>query len=209
MLKILGHIPIGEFHLACSGGSDSMAMMSFLMKYPRNKFDVLHFDHGTPYCKEAREFITDFCKKHGIECHVGTISRKRNPDESQEEYWRNERYAFLKKFSEKKIVMTHHLTDCIETWVMSSMCGNPQVIPYYNPKYNIVRPLLLNPKSAINDWIKDNKVEYVYDKSNSDTSIKRNYVRHVMMKDIYHVNPGIEKTIKKIVLKNFKKVFDF
>lgn len=186
-----------------------MAMMSFLMKYPRNKFDVLHFDHGTPYCKEAREFIIDFCDRHGIECHVGHITRPRAKDESQEEYWRNQRYAFFSKYTDEKIVMTHHLTDCIETWVMTSLHGNPQVIPYYNPKFNIIRPLLLNPKSAINDWLEHNKVEYVYDKSNSDTTINRNYVRHVMMEHIYRINPGIDKTIKKIVMKNFKNDVDF
>ena len=115
----------------------------------------------------------------------------------------------MKATDDEKIVMTHHLTDCIETWVMTSLHGNPQVIPYYNPKFNIIRPLLLNPKSAINDWLEHNKVEYVYDKSNSDTTINRNYVRHVMMEHIYRINPGIEKTIKKIVMKNFKNDVDF
>lgn len=203
MLKILGQIPREHFHLACSGGSDSMAMMHLLLKYPRNRFDVLHFNHGTPCCGEAESFVKDFCTARGIELHVGRMTAERRSGESQEEYWRNQRYAFFKKFSDEKIVMTHHLSDCVETWVMTSLNGRPQVIPYCNPKYNVIRPLLLNPKSAIEKWISDNRIEYVYDRSNSDTDINRNYVRHVMMKHILRINPGIEKTVKKLVLENY------
>ena len=205
MFKILGNIPRNHFHLACSGGTDSMTMMNFLMKYPKNKFDVLHFNHGTECCEEAETFVVDFCTKNGIEYHIGRISRERREGESREEYWRNERYAFFKKFSDEKIIMTHHLNDCIETWIMTSMRGIPQLIPYSNPKYNIIRPFLLVPKAEIDDWIKRNNVEHVYDRSNSDTTLTRNYVRHVMMDHVRHLNPGIEKTISKMILEKYRE----
>lgn len=202
-MKILGNIPRCNFHVACSGGSDSMILVNLLMKYPKNKFDIIHFNHGTEYCDEAEEFVVEFCKSNNIVCHVGRINRNRKPDESQEEYWRNCRYEFFKKFSNEPILMSHHLNDCIETWIMTSLNGNPQIIPYYNPKYNIFRPLLAVPKSEIEEWAKRHNVKYVIDKSNYDTKIKRNFVRHVMMKNVLKINPGIEKTIMKKVLKEF------
>lgn len=207
MLKILGKIPSGKFHVACSGGSDSMVMLDFLMKYPKNDFDVIHFDHGTECCVEAVEFITDFCGKHGIDCHVGRISGSRAAGQSREEYWRNARYEFFAGFSDRPIILSHHLNDAIETWIMTSMHGNPQIIPYRNPKYNVIRPFLSVPKTEIAAWAKRHSVEYVVDRSNYDVNIRRNYVRHELMPHIYKLNPGIEKTVWKQVMRNFKDSF--
>ena len=204
-MKILGKIPKTHFHVACSGGSDSMILVDFLRQYPKNQFDILHFDHGTKYCTEAVDFIKDFCSKNGITLHLGKISGTRKPDESQEEFWRNERYAFLKKFSDEPILMAHHLKDCIETYVMTSMIGNPRLIPYRNEKYNIIRPFLLVSKEEIEDWAKRHDVKYVIDGSNFDTDITRNYVRHEILKHVYHISPGIETIIKKKILAEFEK----
>lgn len=198
-MKILGHIPKSKFHVACSGGSDSMVLVDFLRKFPQNKFDLLYFNHGTECCQEAEDFLKKFSEESGLELHLGMISRDRLPDESQEEFWRKERYAFLDKFADKPILMAHHLNDVIETWVMTSLAGNPHLIPYHNKKHNIFRPLLCVPKSEIEEWTRRHSVKHVHDKSNLDISIKRNYVRHRMMKDIMHVSPGLEKImIKKL-----------
>ena len=97
MLRVLGKLPVEKFHFACSGGSDSMVFLDFLRRYPKNRFDVLHFNHGTQYCDEAESFVKAKCAEFGIECHVGRIGRRRAKGESQEEYWRNERYAFFEK----------------------------------------------------------------------------------------------------------------
>ena len=206
MLNFIGKIPRQHFYVACSGGSDSMVLVDFLKKYPKNNFDILHFNHGTEYCQEAEDFIIDYCKQNNIELHLGKINRERNKEESQEEYWRNCRYEFLSKFSNEPILMAHHLKDCIETWVMTSLNGNPQLIPYYNPKYNIFRPMLLVSKDEIEDWIKRHNVKYIFDKSNLDVSLKRNYVRNIMMKDIYHISPGIETILKKKILRQYEDI---
>lgn len=206
MFSILGKIPRGHFHVACSGGSDSMVMVDFLRKYPKNNFDIIHFNHGTDCCDEAEEFVRGFCAENGIELHVGRISKERRTNESREEYWRRCRYDFFSKFSNEPILLSHHLNDCIETWVMTSLRGNPLLIPYSNPKYNIIRPFLTVPKSEIAKWAKNHDVKYVIDRSNFDTTINRNYVRLSMMKSIYTLNPGIEKTIRRKVVEEFGKV---
>ena len=108
------------------------------------------------------------CAEFGIECHVGRIGRRRAKGESQEEYWRNERYAFFEKFKASPIVTCHHLGDAVETWVMSSLHGEGKLIPYRNARYNIMRPFLCTPKSEIEDWAERHGVEYVTDGSNFD-----------------------------------------
>ena len=197
MLRVLGKLPVEKFHFACSGGSDSMVFLDFLRRYPKNRFDVLHFNHGTQYCDEAESFVKAKCAEFGIECHVGRIGRRRAKGESQEEYWRNERYAFFEKFKASPIVTCHHLGDAVETWVMSSLHGEGKLIPYRNARYNIMRPFLCTPKSEIEDWAERHGVEYVTDGSNFDISLNRNFVRLKMMDLVREINPGIEKTIAK------------
>ena len=182
-----------------------MVLVDFLKRYPKNNFDILHFNHGTKYCQEAEDFIVEYCKKNNIKLHLGKINSERKPEESQEEYWRNCRYKFLAKYSDEPILMAHHLKDCIETWVMTSLSGNPKLIPYHNPRFNIFRPFLLVSKEEIEDWIRRHDVKYVLDKSNLDTSIKRNYVRHEMMEQIYHVSPGIETIMRKKILGQYEE----
>lgn len=201
MLKLLGQIPKSHFHVACSGGSDSMVLVDFLRRFPRNDFDLLHFNHGTEYCQEAEDFVTSYCEQNDIELHLGKVSRLRNKDESQEEYWRNQRYTFFKRHSNEPILMAHHLKDVIETWVMTALNGSPKLIPYYNERYNIYRPMLCVSKAEIENWIVRHNVKYVLDQSNLDVTIRRNYVRHKMMNDIYEISPGIETILKKKILK--------
>lgn len=196
-MKILGHIPKIHFHVACSAGSDSMVLVDFLRKYPKNDFDLLYFNHGTESCQEAESFLKEFSTETGIKLHIGMISRIRSTEESQEEYWRKERYNFLSKFSSEPILMAHHLNDVIETWTMTSLHGNPKLIPYFNHRYNVYRPMLCVSKSEIRDWAKRHNVKFVLDKSNYDISIRRNYVRHEMMDSIYRISPGIEKILSK------------
>lgn len=201
MFRLIGRIPKTHFHLACSGGSDSMIFVDFLQRYPKHKFDLLYFNHGTECCTEAQKFVEQYGKEHNIKVHVGYITEypEKQKTESQEEYWRNCRYEFLSKFKSEPIIMCHHLNDVIETWVMTCMSGKPNLIPYYNPKYNIIRPFLCVSKKQIKEWKRRNNVDHVVDSSNYDIRIKRNYVRHKMMEHIYHINPGIEKTIRKLI----------
>lgn len=184
-----------------------MVLIDYIRNNPKSKFDILYFNHGTPSCLKAEKFLDKFCSDNGITLIKGYISRERAKNESQEEYWRNERYNFFSKYSSEPIILAHHLNDCVETWVMTSLRGNPSLIPYHNPKYNIYRPFLMVSKKEITEWSKRKNVEWVLDSSNNDTSLNRNYVRHIMMEQIRVINPGIEKTIAKKILESYKKFF--
>ena len=126
----------------------------------------------------------------------GKVERERHPRESQEEYWRNERYKFLHSIN-APIITGHHLDDCVETWAWSSMHGNGKIIPYANK--NVIRPFRLNRKKELQLWANLNNVSYIEDKTNTDTRHTRNYIRHKMMPHVLRVNPGIHKVIAKKV----------
>jgi tRNA(Ile)-lysidine synthase len=197
MIKIQGNLP-RKIYVACSGGVDSMAILDFLNR--NHDVFVLHFDHGTDHSANAFQFVGDYCEKNDIPwlCNRPDITREKTPRESQEEYWRNIRYEWLERCTNRDIITGHHLDDCVETWVWSSMHGTGKIIPY-SRNNRIFRPFRLNRKRDLELWANLNNVPYIEDDSNADTCYTRNYIRHTMMENVLKVNPGIHKTIAKKV----------
>ena len=191
MIKLQGKLPRHLF-VACSGGVDSMAMLDFLRR--NHQVTVAYFDHGTDHSRRAFDFLVNYTAEQGLPLMHSKILRDKDKDESWEEYWRNQRYQFLQKLR-GRVVTAHHLDDCVETWVMSSMHGTGKWIPYQRD--NIVRPFRLNRKRELELWANLKGVPWIEDDSNTDTSYTRNYVRHEMMPHVLKVNPGIHKTIAK------------
>lgn len=196
MLQILGKFPKEPFAVACSGGIDSMVLVDLLKKFPKYKFKLLYFNHGTEHGLEAQTFLENYAEKQGIPLEIGKISREIPKNGSKEEFWRVERYKFLEQF-ELPIATAHNLTDCVETWLFSSIRGVPKVIPYR--RNQVFRPFLMVSKAEINEWASRNCVEYVQDPSNTDTCYTRNLIRHELLPVALKVNPGIESMLRKMI----------
>jgi tRNA(Ile)-lysidine synthase len=194
MIKLQGKLP-REIWLACSGGVDSMAALDFLRR--NHRVHVLHFDHGTAHGEQARAFMERYCTERQIPLTVGECRGTVPPGLSREEWWREQRYAFFDKFPTVPVVTCHHLDDCVETWVWSSLNGTGKWIPYR--RNHIVRPFRLTRKRDLEMWARLNAVPWIEDDSNADVCYTRNYIRHEMMPHILKVNPGIHKTIAKKV----------
>ena len=206
MIKIQGNLPKFLF-IAVSGGVDSMAVLDFV----RRKHDVcaLFFDHGTPASKQALDFLLRYLPTINVPLYTGGVFTDKHKDQSWEEYWRDQRYTFFKIYSgfrkgeiNTPVITAHHLDDCIETWVMTSLHGEGRIIPYQHA--NVIRPFRLTKKSDFIKWANDHEVPYVNDESNNDIHFTRNRVRHVLMPHILDVNPGIAKVIAKKVKKDFE-----
>jgi len=95
------------------------------------------------------------------------------------------------------VVTCHHLDDCVETWVWSSMHGTGKIIPYR--RNGVIRPFRTTRKRQLELWAAMHNVPYLEDDSNADVCYTRNYIRHEMMPHVLRVNPGIHKTIAKKV----------
>jgi len=197
MIKLQGKLP-REVYVACSGGVDSMAVVDFL----RNNHDVtlVYFNHGTTHGEKAFEFVATYATDNNIPFVYGSLgsgaAEGKPKDDSWEEHWRNERYKFFHTIN-APIVTAHHLDDCVETWVWSSMHGTGKIIPYSNK--NVIRPFRTTRKRDFQLWADLKNVPHVEDDSNKDVCYTRNYIRHEMMPHVLRVNPGIHKTILKKV----------
>lgn len=194
MIKLQGKLPRHLF-VAVSGGVDSMAALDFLRR--NHEVTVAYFDHGTDFSRRAFDFLVEYTAQQNLPMMHSKILRDKNRDESWEEYWRNQRYQFLHKLR-GPTVTAHHLDDCVETWIMSSMHGTGKWVPYR--KDNVIRPFRLNAKRELELWANLKAVPYLEDDSNKDIRYTRNYIRHEMMPHVLKINPGIHKTIKKKVM---------
>jgi tRNA(Ile)-lysidine synthetase-like protein len=199
MIKLQGKLP-KNIILACSGGVDSMAALDFLSR--RHCVRVVYVNHGTEHSRRAEIFLREYCWQRDILFDKFDINTKKPfKGLSQEEHWRNERYKIIDRVTRLcsiPAVTCHHLDDCVETWLWSSLHGNGKIIPYR--RGDVVRPFRLTEKRNFRMWAEMNNVPWVEDDSNSDTCYTRNYIRHELMPHALRVNPGLHKVVKKKVL---------
>lgn len=193
MIQLLYKLP-RKLTIALSGGVDSVAITDFLSN--NHGISAAFFHHGTDASDNAYDFVFEFCAKRNIKLDVGYIRNEKPKDQSWEEYWRNERYRFLEQF--EYVITGHHLNDCIETYIWSTMHGTPKVIP--DKRNNVYRPFLLNNKQTFINWCTRKNISWREDTSNDNTGYVRNYIRKNVVHHAYHINPGIEKVVKKLVL---------
>ncbi len=193
MFKLLTKPP-HNVCVALSGGVDSVAVVDFLSR--KHKVNCAFFHHGTEDSQRALKFVTDFCSDRGFPLSVGILTGKKPKHLSIEEFWRNERYSFLESIN-STVITAHNLNDCVETYLYSSLHGQPKVIPV--KRNNIIRPFLTTPKEKFLDWCERKNVRWCEDASNLNTKYMRNYIRHELLDHALHVNPGLFTVVKKIV----------
>lgn len=195
--------------VGCSGGSDSIALLHFLAQN-QEKFDIevvaIHVDHGI---RENSYLDADFVKEKARELGVRyykfrvdapKVAKEKNL--SIETAAREVRYGVFKSLVQKgvvdKIALAHHVSDQAETILMhifrgSGTAGAKGMSPTSEGIY--IRPLLNTTKEEIIDYLNQNHLDYVDDETNVDTSYNRNFVRHVIMKDIKSRWPNAEQAI--------------
>jgi tRNA(Ile)-lysidine synthetase-like protein len=184
-------------YVAVSGGPDSMAALDFLSK--NHDVTVIHFNHGTEHGKIAAEFVANYVCKNGLKAHFGHIDSYGPIDfanKSKEAVWRDCRYRFFKEVTGGEgLVLAHNLDDAVETWLFSTIHGNPRLIP--STRDNILRPFLLVKKAELRDWCVRKNVPFVDDPANEDVSYPRVRLRKEIIPNIMKINPGIYKVIAK------------
>ena len=192
MIKLLGKLP-RKITVACSGGVDSMVALDFLRR--NHTVEVLHFNHGTAHGEQAEEFVLRYCRKNSIPFLVDRVRSTIPPGRSREDWWRNQRYEFFDKYTDRPVVTCHHLDDVVETWIFTSIHGKPQLIPTKRGRF--LRPFLGTRKAVLEHWCNRKDVPYVIDPSNADVKFMRNFIRHEIVPSVLRVNPGIHKVLRK------------
>lgn len=191
-----------------SGGADSVALLHILAtnkdKLHIKKLIAVHVHHGIRGDEADRdaEFSKKLCENLGVEFvlfNINVPAEAEKTGESLEECARRLRYECFEKVECEKLATAHNLNDNAETFIfnlargasLSGLCG----VPYTRDKY--IRPLLDCTRYEIEEYIKENNLEFVTDTTNLCDDYTRNKIRHNILPLLYELNPSFDKAFSK------------
>lgn len=194
--------------VAVSGGSDSMALLHYLIS-KKDELDIqvvaIHFDHAIrEESEQDANFVASFARENGIRL-VRTRENVpyycENKGTSIELGARECRYKFFDSLIEKgivdKIATAHHMSDQAETILMHIFRGsglNGAMGMSYK-RGNYIKPMLNTEKYEIMSYIRANFIEYVDDETNMISDYNRNFLRNDIMPKIKERYPNVERSI--------------
>ena len=178
-----------------SGGADSVALlvlMSELRKEHGFEAVVLHFDHGIRKdSADDAEFVRRLAGRFGLPFHSARVKVVRKKGESIEMAARRERLAFfaesMKRLRLDCIATGHHMDDVAETFLMRlKRASGADGLSGLKPVSVVgdivfIRPLLNLRGGELRSFLKSRGIAWREDSTNSDVTILRNKVRHVIL----------------------------
>ena len=185
-----------------SGGADSMTLLNILKL---NNYNVVcaHVNHGLRLeSEEEYKFVEKYCKDFNIPFEGFKINEYTNNKFTENEA-RKKRYDFfervLKKYNTKYLLTAHHGDDLIETILMRIIRGSningykgfSKISKYRD--FNILRPLIFYTKKEIEEYVVNNNIPYVYDKSNESKKYTRNRIRLDVLPILKNENDNVHK----------------
>ena len=213
------NIKISEkFAIACSGGSDSMALVFAMKNIDLNNFISIICNHNIRQTshKESQD-VRNYLIKNNIDSQILNIQNI-NTTKNLENNARIARYEAIFEYciinNIDNIFLGHHLNDNIETFLMriersTGLKGLCSIFPHSIFKVfyrkdnkivdiNLYRPFLSISKKDILQYLKLNQLKYWEDESNLDTKIKRNKIRHYLQTNVNRNLEYISETICNI-----------
>lgn len=181
-----------------SGGADSTCLLHVLNRLASMigcKITAVHINHmirGDEALRDERHAI-NFCSKLNIDIMVDRIDVIKLAKEkkiSTEEAGRLARYDTFYRYKQElcadKIAVAHNKNDNVETVLMNIIRGSGlEGLKGIDSKRDvIVRPLLGLTREEIENYCRDEKLEYVTDSTNCETIYTRNKVRLKLLRYI-------------------------
>ena len=197
-----------------SGGADSVVLLEVLLML-KNEYSldihIAHLDHKFrgEESAEDRRFCESLAKKRKLdiiceEIDVPRISKEKGI--SSEEAARFERYDFFRRVCRKKnikkVAVAHTKDDQAETVLMrlvrgSGMAGLGGMFPIRDMEgITVIRPLIEISRPQIEDFIKENGLQFRHDSSNDEIVFTRNRTRRELIPYLEkNFNPNIKEVL--------------
>lgn len=191
---------------AVSGGADSMALlwaMYLLKEKLQISLEAAHFNHNLRGAESDRDaaFVEDFCRSHGIRCHVGS-ARVKPGEKGLEAAAREARYAYLQSLP-GKIATAHTADDNAETLLMhlvrgTGLKGLGGIAPV---RENVIRPMLTVTRQEVLAFLEEQGVACIHDSSNDADAFLRNRIRHHVMPLLKAENPSLTENLSAAAMR--------
>ena len=174
----------GSYVVAVSGGVDSVALLDMLHGLPDVHLTVAHYDHGIRMDSQAdRHLVQRHAESRRLpfvfeEGHLGAGA--------SEDVARKARYEFLRKVQAatgaQALVTAHHQDDMLETAIINMLRGTGRKgLGSLRDRSDVRRPLLHLSKADVRAYAAEQGLVWREDSTNQDTTILRNYVRHILL----------------------------
>ena len=200
----------GAVVAALSGGADSTALLHFLYSV-KEKYNLTvyaaHLNHGIRGEEADRDeiFCKILCGKYNIPFYSKTVdipALARQRQLSEELCGREERYAFLESLADElnaKIATAHNADDNAETLIFnltrgSSLRGAAGIPP---KRGRIIRPLIGVTRAEIEEYCRQNGLDFVTDSTNLGDDYSRNKIRHRVIPVLRELNPSFEAAVMR------------
>jgi len=193
--------------LATSGGLDSMVMVDLLNK--------LSFDIAIAHCNfqlrgiesfEDQNFVRNYAETNEITLFLTQFDTEAFAKDfklSTQIAARELRYSWFYELLETEnydyILTAHHADDNLETFLINIVRGTGldglTGIPAQNE--NVIRPFLIFSRQEIENYAKENNVEWREDSSNASDKYMRNKIRHHLVPVLKDLNPDFLSSFQK------------
>ena len=192
-----------------SGGPDSVCLTVALRRiFPELKLNAAYIDHGLRPEEIPSEI--SLCERLCEQIGTGFYRRAINVEEfsrkeklNLQEAARRLRYSELEYIAltteSSLIALGHNLDDQCETFFMRVLRGSgPKGLSGIPPKRNmIIRPLIETSRLEIEEFLKNEGIDFVTDSSNLKDDYLRNRLRTTLMPVLKDINPNILDTVSR------------
>lgn len=195
--------------VAVSGGADSTALLDLLTRLPgcNLKLIAAHLNHclrgadsdaDEEFCRQLAAHYSIPFETRRVDVRAMAESGKLNLEDSG----RRARITFLDELRRKTgaaaIALGHHADDQAETVLMRLLRGSGTTglsgMAGRNAR-GYVRPLLEISRDRLREYLREQKLNWREDNSNSDTSYLRNRLRHELLPLLAGYNPAIRSCL--------------
>ena len=188
---------------ACSGGPDSMCLLTLLLKLRKKKnlhLICAHVNHNVrTESKEEYQFVKKYCEERNIVFEgLEITSYEKGNFHNQAHQKRREFFgSIVQKYHANHLMTAHHGDDLMETILMrftrgssvEGLIGFPKI--KQEDGYQLIRPLITATKSQIKEYIDREKIPYVIDASNEKEKYTRNRYRHKILPFLKSENKNV------------------
>lgn len=193
--------------LAVSGGLDSMVLVYL--------FQQLHYEIGVAHCNfqlrglesfEDQNFIQNYAKANSIPIFITQFDTqafaqdyKLSIQVAARELRYNWFYELLETQNFDYVLTAHHADDNLETFLINLSRGTGldglTGIPEQNDK--VIRPLLAFSRQEIEEYAKQNAIQWREDSSNASDKYLRNKIRHNVVPILKELNTDFIASFQK------------
>ncbi|WGQ08260.1 tRNA lysidine(34) synthetase TilS [Pedobacter gandavensis] len=192
--------------LAVSGGRDSV-LMAHLFKLAGYNFGIAHCNFNLRGEESVRDehFVKMLGTTLGVPVYVKHFQTKAYANThkiSIQMAARDLRYHWFEELSNQegyqRIALAQHQDDAIETVLLNltrgtGIAGLHGILP---KRGKLIRPLLFLTRTAINDLIDAENIDYVEDSSNLSANYARNKIRLKVIPQLKEINASLELTFQ-------------